>query len=110
MEWNKSSHLPSDSYSSIDVVSPFSVLGMASVFCNSAGSVMLVVGAAFAVSYLLSLFPAVKEYMPSYLLQSTGLLAGLSEGADFLWAAAVTAMLIVSGCMISVTMFNKKNL
>ena len=87
-----------------------SVLGMASVFCNSAGSVMLVVGAAFAVSYLLSLFPAVKEYMPSYLLQSTDLLADLSEGADFLWAAAVTVVLIVLGCMISVTAFNKKNL
>lgn len=87
-----------------------SVLGLASVFCNSAGTVMLAVGAAFIVSYLLGLFPAIKEYTPSYLLQSVGLLTDLNEGADYLWAVAVTVVLIVTGCICSVAAFNKKNL
>ncbi len=87
-----------------------SVLGMASVFCNSTGAVMLAVGAAFAVSYLLGLFPAVKEYTPTYLMQSAGLLADLNAGEDYLWAAAVAIVLIVAGCVFSVAAFNKKNL
>lgn len=87
-----------------------SVLALASVFCNSSGAVMLAVGAAFAASYLLGLFPAIKEYTPSYLLQSAGLLTDLNEGADYLWAAAVTVVLIVLGCILSVAAFNRKNL
>ncbi len=86
------------------------VLGMASVFCNSSGAVMLAVGAAFVASYLLGLFPAIKEYTPSYLLQSTGLLTDLNEGADYLWAAAVTVVLIILECIFSVAAFNRKNL
>ena len=87
-----------------------SVLGLASVFCNSSGIVMLALGAAFGVSYLLGLFPAVKEYVPSHLMQSAGLLTGNNDRGDFLLAILVLLVLIALQSMLSVTVFKKKNL
>lgn len=87
-----------------------SVLGLASVFCDSQGTVMLALGAAFGVSYLFGLFPAVKEYMPSYLMQSAGLLTGNNDSGDFLLAILVLLVLIALQSMLSVTVFKKKNL
>lgn len=87
-----------------------SVLGLASVFCNSAGSVMLALGAAFGASYLLGLFPAVKEYVPSYLLQAPNLLTGNVDVGDYLWSVLILLALIVMQSIFSVVVFNKKNL
>lgn len=87
-----------------------SVLGLASVFCNSAGSVMLALGAAFGASYLLGLFPAVKEYVPSYLLQSPGMLTANNDTGDYLLAVLILLVLIALQSIFSVAVFNKKNL
>lgn len=87
-----------------------SVLGMASVFCNSSGTVMLALGAAFGVSYLLGLFPVLKEYVPSYLLQSAGMLIGNEKAASYLPAVFVAMALFAIESIISVLVFNKKNL
>lgn len=86
-----------------------SVLVLASVFSRSSGAVMLMVAAAFGVSYLLGLFPAVKEYMPSYLMDSANLLAGIKDMGDYRIAAVVTVMLIVVGNILSVAAFRYKN-
>lgn len=87
-----------------------SVLGMASVFCRSSGTVMLMVGGIFGISYLLGLFPALKEYLPTFLMDSPSLLAGAGDIWDYGAAAAVTVILIVMQSIISVVVFNKKNL
>lgn len=86
-----------------------SMLVLASVFSRSSGMVMLMVGAAFGASYLLALFPAVKEYMPSYLMDSAGLLSGVKDMGDYWMAAVVTVMLIVVGSILSVAAFRYKN-
>lgn len=86
-----------------------SVLVLASVFSRSSGAVMLMVGAAFGVSYLLGLFPAVKEYMPSYLMDSAGLLSGMTDAGDYLAAVFVTTVLIVAGSILSVAAIRYKN-
>lgn len=86
-----------------------SALILASVFSHSSGAVMLMVGAAFGVSYLLGLFPAVKEYMPSYLMDSAGLLSGTKNMEDYWIAAVVTVMLFVAGSILSVAAFRYKN-
>lgn len=85
-----------------------SVLGMASVFCNSSGAVMLAVGAAFGASYLLGIFPQIKEYSPSYLLESSGLLAGVRGAGDYLPVVLIVIALIVLQSIISVIAFGKK--
>lgn len=87
-----------------------SVLGMASVFCRSSGTVMLTVGGAFGISYLLGMFPAVKDYLPTSLMDSISLLAGAKDIWDYGIAVIVTVMLIVMQSIISVVVFNKKNL
>lgn len=87
-----------------------SLLVMASAFCNSSGTVMLIVGGAFLISYLLGLFPAVGEYVPTSLMDSAALLAGAKELWDYGAAVVVTVMLVVLQSVISVAVFNKKNL
>lgn len=86
-----------------------SVLILASVFSRSSGAALLMTGAAFGVSYLLGLFPAVKEYMPSYLMDSASMLSGVKDMGDYWIAAVVTVMLIVAGSILSVAAFRYKN-
>lgn len=87
-----------------------SVLGMASVFVNSSGAVILLVGTAYVISYLLAMFPAVKEYLPVSLMDSAAMLAGTKDIGDYAAAVVVTVVLIVVQTIISVIAFNKKNL
>lgn len=87
-----------------------SVLGLASVFCNSSAIVMIVVAASFGASYLAGMFSALKEYSPSYLMESAGLLAGEGETSAYLGAILVTIGLIVVGNVISVIGFDRKNI
>ncbi len=87
-----------------------SVLGMASVFVNSSGAVILLVGIAYVISYLLGMFPAVKEYLPVSLMDSADMLAGTKDIGDYAAAVVVTVVLIVLQIIISVAAFNKKNL
>ena len=86
------------------------VLGLASAFCNSSAVVMLIVAAAFGVSYLASLFPALKEYSPSYLLESAGLLAGGEGTGAYMSAILVTIGLILVGNVLAVIGFDRKNI
>lgn len=87
-----------------------SVLGMASVFFNSPGAVMLAMGGAFGISYFLGLFPAVKEYVPSYLLESASLLAGVKAIGDYLPAVLITVALLALQGFVSIIAFSKKNI
>lgn len=86
------------------------VLGLASVFCNSAGTVILVVGAAFGISYLLGMFQALKEYVPTSLMDSASLLTGMRDMDSYLLAVLVTVLLIVVSIIGAVAAFNKKSL
>lgn len=87
-----------------------SVLGLASVFGNSSAIVMLFVAVAFGISYLAALFPALKEYSPSYLLESASLLAGAEKPGAYMSAIFVTIGLIVAGNVLSVVAFNRKSI
>lgn len=86
------------------------VLGLASVFCNSSAVVMLVVASAFGASYVLGLFPALKEYSPSYLLDSAALMAGEGQAGAYLGAVPVTIGLVLVGNAVSVVGFDRKNI
>lgn len=86
------------------------VLGLASVCFRSSAFVLLTVAAAFGVSYLAALFPALKEYSPSYLLESASLLAGSEKPGAYMAAIFVTIGLIVAGNVLSVIVFNRKSI
>lgn len=71
---------------------------------------MLAMGGAFGISYFLGLFPAVKEYVPSYLLESASLLAGVKAIGDYLPAVLITVALLALQGFVSIIAFSKKNI
>lgn len=87
-----------------------SVILPVSGFVNSAGAVILTVGAGFAVSYVLGIIPAVKIYSPSYLFQSMPLLTGETPAGDYTASLCVTAGLCAVNMAAGVWFFNRKAL
>ncbi len=57
-----------------------SVVLLASTASKSVSAVTLTAGAAYVLSYLLSFFPLLKEYVPTFLMSSNALLAGTIRG------------------------------
>ncbi len=85
-----------------------SVVLLASTASKSASAVTLTAGAAYVLSYLLSFFPLLKEYVPTFLMSSNALLAGTIRGEQCLTAIGITALLIIFNIVLSVAIFNKK--
>lgn len=79
------------------------------VFSNSTG-VLLGTGGVFAVSYLVAMIPKVAKFLPTKLLGTAGLLAGVDEVADYREALTVTSVIIVLALVASVPILNKKKL
>lgn len=76
---------------------------------NSAGT-LLCSGGSVVLLYLLSFLPRIKPYTPLFLLDSTSLLAGMTEVAEYGGSLSVT---IVSGivCMaVSLSVINRKRI
>lgn len=86
------------------------IISLASTVFRSASAVTLSVGATFLLAYLLSRIPVIKEYSPSYLLESTDLLMGISNGSDYFMVVVITLVLIAMNIIVSVIAFNKKNI
>ncbi len=64
----------------------------------------------FAGVYVLGLFPAFREYLPTYLLESPALLAGMSGLEEYGAALAVGGVLAVGNVLAAVALFQKKSL
>lgn len=79
----------------------------ASVFFKGTSAVTLSVGAAFMVSYLLGFIPDLKEYMPTFLMNSNELLADVVNGKTCLTAVLITVFLIVFNIVVAIVVFDK---
>lgn len=86
------------------------VLTLFSSFCSSAPQVMLGVGAVYAAMYLMGMFAKIKEYLPSYILDSTPLITAHREPGDYTAAMLITAVLSVLSLIISLPITNKRQL
>ncbi len=62
-----------------------------SSFADSAAQVLLGVGAVYAVMTLLGMIGTVREYLPTFLVQSAPLLTGEAAPSDYFTAACITA-------------------
>lgn len=87
-----------------------SVIMLASAFFTSASAVTLSAGGTYIASYLLGLIHQIKEYMPTYLLNSMDLLTGVMDSNHYYAAMAITALLIVINVIMSVILFNRKTI
>ncbi len=86
------------------------IIPLASTMFSSTSAILLSVGAAYLIAYLLSLLPALKEFTPTYLFNSAGLLAGTSSISSYATAIIITLLLMFFNLIMSMLMFNKKNL
>lgn len=76
---------------------------------SSAGVLCGVGGVAFA-SYMLGLFPKLGKYLPTRLTDGNSLIYGLLDVKDYLWSLMITAVISLVCFVISVPIFNKKQL
>ncbi len=83
---------------------------LASTISNNNISVLLFVGGAVALCYLLGIAPDLKEYLPTTLLSAGNLLAGANLTADYVKATLVTALTGMVAIPVSISAFNKKKL
>ncbi len=87
-----------------------SIIPLASTIFTSTSSIILSVGGAFLTVYLLGLLPALKEYSPIHLMDSSTLLTGASTLNQYIVAIMVTVFLIGINIISSIALFNRKNI
>lgn len=77
----------------------------------SAGSaVALGTGGVFFVMYLSGMLPDLKKFLPTCLLEASGLLSGAGEAGDYSTALVVAAVLTVVQLVLAVLILNRKRL
>ena len=81
-----------------------------SVIASSNSTVLLGIGGSFMASYLLGMLPKLKEYVPTVLLNGTNLVYGIVEVDSFTKAIIVTSILCIVSFVISIPIFNKKQI
>ena len=81
-----------------------------SVLSKTSSGVLLGVGGAAVGFYLIGMLPKIKDYSPSSLMQSAGLLAGTEGAGDYLPSVIVAATLCVFSVAVSIPLMNKKKI
>ena len=77
----------------------------------SAGSAVAVgTGGVFFVMYLSGMLPDLKKFLPTCLLEASGLLSGAGEAGDYSTALVVAAVLTVVQLVLAVLILNRKHL
>ncbi len=66
--------------------------------------------AAVFVPYLLQMIPKLSQYMPTHLMDSVNLLINATTPNDYLWAIIISIGLIIINMVVSIIVFNKKEL
>ncbi len=83
---------------------------MMAAFFNTASGVTVGTGAVFFLSYLLSVVPDIKKYLPTKLMDAGGLLAGAGAVKDYFACLGVVAVLCIIQFVISLVVFDKKQI
>lgn len=81
-----------------------------SVVVSNGTGVLLGTGGVFAACYLVSMVPKAARFLPTKLMGTAGLLAGVDEVADYKEALIVTSVIIVLAFVASIPILNKKKL
>ncbi len=87
-----------------------SIVLLASAVLKSASGVTFFAGAAVIISYLSGFLPALREYVPTFLLNANELLMGAADRSRCSAAVGITLFLMVFNGVLSVLLFNKRML
>lgn len=82
---------------------------LSTIFSSSAW-VLLGTGGGVLISYIIGLIPKVGKYLPTFLTNGTSLIYGMVQPKEYLVSILITAVLTVVCFVVSVPLFNKKQL
>ncbi len=80
-----------------------------SVIFRAASGVTVGTGTIFFICYLFSVLPDVKKYLPTSLLDASGLLSGVGQINDYTWSIGIVVLLTVVQLIGAIILFNRKN-
>lgn len=86
------------------------VLTLFSAFFNSSPQVMIGVGGIYAAMYILGMFGKIKEYIPTFILESSSLMTEQSKPSDYFNAMLITIALSVLSLLASLPITHKRQL
>jgi ABC-2 type transport system permease protein len=86
------------------------LLLFSSVLAADTTGALLVTGGGVLLSYLLSLIPPVKRYLPTYLSAGTAIVYGTAEPSDYVAALIITLALIAACFVGALLTFKKKEI
>ena len=86
------------------------LLLFASTVVSDTAGALLVTGGGVLLSYLLSLIPPVKRYLPTYLSAGTAIVYGTAEPSDYVAALIITLALIAACFVGALLTFKKKEI
>ncbi|MBQ8559452.1 MAG: ABC transporter permease subunit [Tyzzerella sp.] len=87
-----------------------SLIVLFSAFVRNNIGVLIGTGGTVLAAYLIGLLPKVKEYSPTMLMNTAGLLAGAEELATYSKTIGVTLILCVAAVGVSIPIMNKREL
>lgn len=86
------------------------VLTLFSSFLKSSPQVMIGVGGTYAVMYILGMLGKIKEYIPTFILDSSSLMTEQSKPSDYSSALLITIALSVLSLLASLPLTHKRQL
>lgn len=86
------------------------VLTLFSAFLNSSPQVMIGVGGTYAAMYILGMLGKIKEYIPTFILDSSSLMTEQSKPSDYSTAILITIALSVLSLLFSLPITHKRQL
>lgn len=87
-----------------------SVVTFFSAFASSSPQVLMGAGAVYVVMFIAGMIEKVKEYLPTYILDSTSIITGQTKPGDYTSAIIVTAVLSVVFLIASLPITHKRQL
>ena len=83
---------------------------MLSTLTKASTGVFLGVGAVVLVSYIVSMIPKAERYLPTFLMDGNSLICGIKEAEDYIAALVISIVAIIVCFILSIPVFNKKQL
>ena len=87
-----------------------SLIVLFSTLSKTGTGVLTLTGVVVLVSYLIGMFPIIKDYMPTLLLDGNSLIYGLKDLGDYTPAVAVALLSAVLCMVAAIPIFNKKQM
>lgn len=86
------------------------LLVLFSVVASANTLVLVGTGGVVLVSYLLGLFPKIKEYVPTLLMNGNALIYGTEDASTYTVAIIITSVISLVCFLISIPLFDKKHI